>query len=91
MSSTKVPHPLGVSDIRLPGVGLGELFAPWTLGSGGEDPPMMIYQETISPSLAPLSEDERMKLVTEAIAGESHWAKGLVARIAVVIREIQQP
>jgi hypothetical protein len=52
---------------------------------------MMIYQETISPSLAPLSEDERMKLVTEAIAGESRWAKGLVARIAVVIREIQQP
>ena len=89
MSSTKVPHPLGVSDIRLPGVGLGELFAPWTLGSGGEDPPMMIYQEKISP--APLSDDEQMKLVTEAIANESHWAKGLVARIAVVIREIQQP
>jgi hypothetical protein len=56
----------------------------------GEDPPMMIYQEKISTPLAPLSDDEQMKLVTEAIASESHWAKGLVGRIAVVIREIQQ-
>jgi hypothetical protein len=51
---------------------------------------MMIYREKISTPLASLSDDEQMKLVTEAIASESHWAKGLVGRIAVVIREIQQ-
>ena len=46
---------------------------------------MMIYREKISTPLASLSDDEQMKLVTEAIASESHWAKGLVGRIAVVI------
>jgi hypothetical protein len=51
---------------------------------------MTIYQENISPPLAPLSEDEQMKSVTEAIASENRWAKGLIGRIAVVIREIQQ-
>ena len=48
---------------------------------------MMLYQEKISPPLAPLSEEEQMKL---AIASKDRWAKGLIARIAVVIRDIQQ-
>ena len=51
---------------------------------------MMIYQEKISAPLAPSSEDEQVELVTEAIASESRWAKGLIGRIAIVIREIQQ-
>jgi hypothetical protein len=50
---------------------------------------MMIYQDKISPPLVP-SDEEQMKLVTEAIASEDRWAKGLVGRIALVIREIQK-
>jgi len=51
---------------------------------------MMISRQKASPPLAPLSEAEQMKLVTDAIASENRWAEGLVGRIAVVIREIQQ-
>jgi len=51
---------------------------------------MMISRQKTSPPLAPLSEAEQMKLVTDAIASENRWAEGLVGRIAVVIREIQQ-
>ena len=50
---------------------------------------MMIYQEKIAPALAPLTEDEQMKLITDTIASEDHRVKGLVARIAVIIRDIQ--
>jgi hypothetical protein len=39
---------------------------------------MMLYQEKISPPLAPLSEEEQMKLT---IASKDRWAKGLIARI----------
>jgi hypothetical protein len=50
---------------------------------------MMIHQEKIAPSLAPLSEDEHMKLITDTIARKDHSIKGLVARIAIIIRDIQ--
>ena len=81
-ATTKVPRPLGISDVRL-----GEPSTPGALGSGGKDHLMMLYQEKISPPLAPLSEEEQMKLT---IASKDRWAKGLIARIAVVIRDIQQ-
>jgi hypothetical protein len=51
---------------------------------------MLIHQEKIAPPLAPLCEDEQMKLITDTIANEDRWAKGLVARMAVVIRDIQR-
>jgi hypothetical protein len=50
---------------------------------------MMVYQEKIAPPLAPLSEEEQLKLRTDAIASEDHWVKDLIARLAVVIRDIQ--
>jgi hypothetical protein len=51
---------------------------------------MMLYQEKIPPPLARLSEEEQMKSETQAVTREDRWAKGLIARIAVVIRDIQQ-
>jgi hypothetical protein len=50
---------------------------------------MMIQREKIAPPLAPLSEDEQMKLITDTIASEDRSVKGLVARIAIIIRDIQ--
>jgi hypothetical protein len=43
---------------------------------------MMIYQEKIAPPLAPLSEEEQMKLITDSIASEDRWVKDFIERLA---------
>jgi hypothetical protein len=50
---------------------------------------MMIYQEKIAPLLAPLSEEEQMKLITDSIASEDRWVKDFIERLAGVIRDIK--
>ena len=50
---------------------------------------MMIYQEKIAPLLAPLSEEEQMKLITDSIASEDRWVKNFIERLAGVIRDIK--
>jgi len=80
----------GASSGISPRVGLGELSTHRLLVQQERIHLMMISRQKTSPPLAPLSEAEQMKLVTDAIASENRWAEGLVGRIAVVIREIQQ-
>ena len=50
---------------------------------------MMICQEKIAPLLAPLSEEEQMKLITDSIAGEVRWVEDFITRQAGVIRDIK--
>ena len=50
---------------------------------------MMIYQEKIAPPLAPLSEEEQMKLITDSIASEDRWVEDFIARLAGVIRDVK--
>jgi hypothetical protein len=50
---------------------------------------MMIYQEKIAPPLAPLSEEEQMKLITDSIASEDRWVMDFIKRLAGVIRDIK--
>ena len=50
---------------------------------------MMIYQEKIAPPLAPLSEEEQMKLITDSIVSEDRWVMDLIKRLAGVIRDIK--
>jgi hypothetical protein len=50
---------------------------------------MMICQEKITPPLAPLSEEEQMKLITDSIASEDRWVEDFIARLAGVIRDIK--
>jgi hypothetical protein len=51
---------------------------------------MMVYQETIAPPLAPLSEEEQIKLRTDAIASDDRWVENFIARLAGVIAELEQ-
>jgi hypothetical protein len=49
---------------------------------------MLVCQKKIAPPLAPLSEDEQMKLIAVAVASEDQGIKDLIARLAVFIRDI---
>jgi hypothetical protein len=46
---------------------------------------MMVYQEKIAPPLAPLTDDEQMKLRLEAIETEDRWVIDFIDRLAGVV------
>jgi hypothetical protein len=50
---------------------------------------MMIYQEIIAPPLAPLTDDEKMKLRLEAIETEDRWVTDFIDRLAGVVRDMK--
>jgi hypothetical protein len=50
---------------------------------------MMIYQEKIAPPLAPLTDEEQMKLLMQAIADENRWVKNFIDRLAGVVRDVK--
>jgi hypothetical protein len=37
----------------------------------------------------PLTDDEQMKLITEAVASEDHWVKDFIDRLAGVVRDLK--
>ena len=49
----------------------------------------MVYQKTIAPPLAPLSEEEQIKLRTDAIAIDDRWVENFIARPAGVVRDMK--
>jgi hypothetical protein len=50
---------------------------------------MMFYQEKIAPRVAPLTDDEQIKLITESIADEDRWVKNFIDRLAGVVRDLK--
>ena len=62
-----------------------------SLASVGRGYFMMIYQERIAPPLAiPLTDDEQMKVIAEAVASEDRWVKNFIDRLAGVVREMKR-
>jgi hypothetical protein len=49
----------------------------------------MIYQEKIAPLLAPLTDDEQMKLRLEAIETEDRWVTDFIARLTGAVRDMK--
>jgi hypothetical protein len=66
-----------------------ELYGLRTLASSGRDWLMMIYQEKIAPPLAPLTDDEQMKLRLEAIETEDRWVTDFIARLTGAVRDMK--
>jgi hypothetical protein len=51
---------------------------------------MIVFTEIIAPPpLAPLSEDEQMKLIAENLTEENHWVKNFMTRLEDVLREMK--
>jgi hypothetical protein len=68
---------------------LRERYTPTTLGSPGRNHFMMVYQEKIAPPLAPLTEDEQLKLKMAAIASEDLWVMSFIDRLTGVVRDLK--
>jgi hypothetical protein len=50
---------------------------------------MMIYQEKIAPPLPPLSDDQQVTLLAEALAREDRWVDSFIARLTDTIRDMK--
>ncbi len=50
---------------------------------------MRIYQEKIAPPLAPLTDEEQMKLIRESIADEERWVKNFIDRLTGVMLDVK--
>jgi hypothetical protein len=50
---------------------------------------MMIYQEKIAPPLAPVSDEEEVASLVEALVGEDRWVDSFIARLADTIRDMK--
>jgi hypothetical protein len=50
---------------------------------------MMIHQEKIAPPLAPLSDEEQVAVLVEALAREDRWVDSFIARLTDTIREMK--
>jgi hypothetical protein len=50
---------------------------------------MMIYQEKIAPPLAPMSDEEQITLLVEAITKEDRWIDDFIVRLAGAIRDLK--
>lgn len=50
---------------------------------------MMVYQEKIAPPLAPLTDEEQMKLRIESRDSEDRWVKNFIDRLAGVVRDMK--
>ncbi len=50
---------------------------------------MMIYQESIAPPLAPLSDGEQRKLRMAAAASEDLWVEDFINRLAGFVRDMK--
>ena len=51
---------------------------------------MMIYQEKIAPPLPiPLTDDEQMKAIAEAVSSDDRWVKDFIDRLAGVVRDLK--
>jgi hypothetical protein len=50
---------------------------------------MMIYQEKIAPPLVPLSDDEQIVLLAEALISEDRWVDSFIARLTDTIRHMK--
>jgi hypothetical protein len=51
----------------------------------------MIFMERIEPPppLVPLTDDERLKAISEAIASEDLWVKNFIDRLAGLVRDVK--
>jgi hypothetical protein len=52
---------------------------------------MMIFMQKIEPPprVVPLTDDELMKAISEAIASEDLWVKNFIDRLAGVVRDVK--
>lgn len=50
---------------------------------------MMIDREKMAPPLAPLSDEEQVASLAEALASEDLWIDGFIARLTDTIREMK--
>ena len=50
---------------------------------------MMVYREKIAPPLAPLSDEEQVASLAEALAREDRWVESFIARLTDTIREMK--
>jgi hypothetical protein len=49
----------------------------------------MIYQEKIAPpSPIPLTDDEQMKVIAEAVASENRWVEDFIDRLTGFVRKL---
>jgi hypothetical protein len=50
---------------------------------------MMVYQEKIAPPLAPLTDEQQVALLVEALVDEDRWVDGFLARLTDTIRDMK--
>ena len=67
----------------------GEPSTARTLGSLGRGYLMMVYQEEIAPPLAPLTDEQQVALLVEALVCEDRWVDGFIARLSDTIRDMK--
>jgi hypothetical protein len=52
---------------------------------------MMIFMENIEPPPpVPLTDEEQLKVMLDAIESENRWVRNLIDRLAAVVREIKR-